>query len=270
MELKDERSWRRIFPQKILNSIGFISKPCRIFMYMLISKKTFRSIWSRRVSVGCAFVFAVVPLTLLFSFISLSATPDEIARQVQATYEKAQNVSSAFTQKVKIEALEREIEKSGEVTFQKPGKLRVEYTGDRGRLYVSDGKKLWVYEKGDSQVNVYQVTPKTLPEETLAFLGGLGNLNKQFTVRDATKKVREKKITGNLDWLLLVPRQASSQLEEMLLGFNPTSHLVEEAYLKNETGNQSHYFFKKVVVNSKFEDSKFVFGKVKGVKEIRN
>ncbi len=200
-----------------------------------------------------------------------AASIEEVIQQVQATYDKAQEVGSRFVQKVKVAALEREVEKTGKAFFKKPGRLRVEYEGEEGRLYVSDGKKLWVYDTGDTQVNVYSVGPKTMPEEALAFLGGLGNLRAQFRVSGLNPTERKNiKANEQLDWLLLIPKNPESSLEELLLGFDRGSHLVSEAYLKNESGNVSHYFFKDVTLNPGFADDQFVFVKPKGVKEIKN
>lgn len=200
-----------------------------------------------------------------------AATTEEVIQQVQATYDKAEDVSSEFIQKVNIKALEREVEKRGRAYFKKPGKLYVEYEGEEGRLYVSDGKKLWIYEKGDTQVNVYKVGPQTMPEEALAFLGGLGDLRKQFRV-SGLNPTEKKNIKANpdLDWLLLIPKNPESQLDELLLGFERTAHTVAEAYLKNESGNVGHYFFPRVRFNAGLPDSQFVFEKQKGVKEIKN
>lgn len=217
-------------------------------------------------------LFALFSLVLLVSPLCTEAsTTDEIIRQVQTTYENAQEISSEFIQKVKIAALEREIEKKGKASFKKPGKLRVEYEGDEGRLYLSDSKKFWVYDKGDTQVNVYPVNSQTLPDEALAFLGGLGNLHVQFQVSGLTKaQKKETSPNSQLDWLALKPKNPESNLEEMILGFDRSSHTVSEAFLKNETGNLSHYFFQNVRLNPGLEESLFVFQKPKGVKEIKN
>lgn len=211
------------------------------------------------------FIFTI----LLFPSLCFASLTEEVIKQVQSTYDQANDVSSEFNQQVLIKALERKVEKTGKASFKKPGKLRVEYEGDDGKLYLSDGKKLWVYEKGDTQVSVYKVSPQTMPEEALAFLGGLGNLRAQFRVSGLSEN-EKKSITANpnLDWLLLIPKNPQSQMEELLLGFDKQAHTVTEAYLKNESGNASHYFFKNVKLNSNLPDSEFVFDKPKGVKEI--
>jgi outer membrane lipoprotein carrier protein len=208
---------------------------------------------------------------LFFSPFAHAATTEEIIRQVQAVYDGARDVSSEFVQKVRVAALEQDIEKTGAAQFKKPGKLRVNYEGEEGRLYVSDSKKLWIYDMGDTQVNVYNVGPRTMPEEALAFLGGLGNLRAQFRVSAVTDNERKTmKLSEGLDWLLLIPKNPESQLDELLLGFDKSAHTVGEAYLKNESGNLSHYFFKNVRLNSDLSDDQFVFVKPKGVKEIKN
>jgi len=115
------------------------------------------------------------------------------------------------------------------------------------------------------------VNAATMPEEALAFLGGLGDLKKQFRVSALSSNERKTiKANETLDWLLLIPKNPESHLDELLLGFERNSHTVGEAYLKNETGNVSHYFFKNVRLNANVADSQFVFAKPKGVKEIKN
>lgn len=217
------------------------------------------------------FFFNLSFLFLIFPFLAQALTTEEIIQKVQSTYENAQDVSSDFVQQVTIASLERQIEKTGKTLFKKPGKFRVEYTGEEARLYVSDGKKLWMYDPGDKQVQVYEVSAKTIPEETLSFLGGLGNLKKQFQVSGLNATERKKiKANETLDWLLLIPKNPESTLDELLLGFDRTRYTITEAYLKNDSGNVSHYFFKNVTLNSGVKDSEFVFVKPKGVKEIKN
>lgn len=194
-----------------------------------------------------------------------------LVHQIQSTYESAKDISSTFVQKVKIAALEREVEKTGKTFFKKPGKMRIEYDGKDGRQYISNGKILWIYEPGDSQVQVQALKEGGLPQEALAFLGGLGNLEKQFQVRPPTPAERkEKNLTPSLDWLMLKPKNTQSTLQEMFLGFNPTTHLVWEGYLKNETGNENHYLFKNVKTNTNLEENLFEFKKPKGVKEVKH
>ncbi len=215
---------------------------------------------------------AVFVLTSFFLSCNLwaASSTEEVIKQVQSTYDKAADVSSEFTQKVQIKSLEREVEKTGKALFKKPGKLHVEYNGEEGKLYVSDGKKMWVYEKGDTQVQVFNMSAQTIPEEAMTFLGGPGNLRAQFRVSGLSDN-EKKSITANpsLDWLLLIPKNPQSQMEELLMGFDKQVHTVTEAYLKNESGNVSHYFFKNVQLNSSLPDTQFTFEKPKGVKEIR-
>ncbi|MBF0491907.1 MAG: outer membrane lipoprotein carrier protein LolA [Deltaproteobacteria bacterium] len=196
---------------------------------------------------------------------------EQSIQQIQATYEKATDVSSEFTQKIQVQSIGREIEKAGKTFFKKPGKFKVSYDGEEGRDYISNGKKLWVYDKGDTQVNVYGVSAKTIPEEALSFLGGLGNLRAQFRVSAVTQEEQARlNVKDDLDWLLLIPKNEQSKLDELILGFDKKSHLVSEAFLKNESGNTSHYFFKNVKTNSGIAEEVFEFKSVKGVKEIKH
>ncbi len=173
-------------------------------------------------------------LFVLFSFSIFSplhaASLEENIQQIQSTYDKAQDVSSEFTQKIEVKSIGRELEKEGKTFFKKPGKFKVEYNGEEGRVYVSNAKKLWVYDKGDTQVNVYEVTANTIPEEALSFLGGLGNLRAQFKVTALSKSEQANlKVKDDLDWLLLIPKNEQSKLEELIL-INIRTELIYNSF----------------------------------------
>ena len=197
-------------------------------------------------------------------------SPQQIAIQVQRAYEKTQDMQMNFEQSTWVRLLETEVKKTGQAQFKKRGKFLIQYQGRRGKQYVCNGKKLWVYRQGDSQVQVYSCDEETVPAEALSFLGGLGNLKTDFVVAavEPQKEIVLKRKSADLKWLQLTPQKKRSQIQWLVMGFDPESYLIEELYMFTDSGNLSHYHFTRRQVNQGIKDKVFEFKK-KGVKAIR-
>lgn len=185
------------------------------------------------------------------------------ADQIQKTYDQAQDLSLHFVQETYVAVLEREVKKQGSGQFKKPGKLRIDYAGENGRQYLSNGKTLWIFQKGDAQAQTVSLSDQEFPAEALSFLGGLGNLQRDFSVEEVDEKKwkslnREK---NGLRWLELTPLQKRSTIQSLVMGFDIGSALAKEIYLFTESGNLSHYTISEIKMNSGLSDTIFEFKK---------
>jgi outer membrane lipoprotein-sorting protein len=171
--------------------------------------------------------------------------------------------ASPSHQKTYVALLEKEISKKGSASFKKPGKMAIRYEGAQGRNYLSNGKTLWSFETGDPQVQKYPLNDESLDAEALSFLGGLGNLKRDFAVEEVeSKKLSElKREKQGLKWLELTPLQKRSSLQWLVMGFAPDSALAQEVFLYNDSGNLSHYIFDKVELNPGLGDELFEYKK---------
>ncbi len=185
------------------------------------------------------------------------------AQKVQRAYEFTEDLKMDFVQKTYVAILEKEVSKKGTAQFRKPGKFAIVYEGSRGRQYLSNGKTLWIYETGDSQVQSFSVNDDTVPAEALSFLGGLGNLKRDFVVEE----VEAKKLTQlrpektSLRWLELTPLKKKSTIQWLVMGFDKESGLAQELFISTESGNLSHYVFSNIVPNSGIGQEVFEFKK---------
>lgn len=209
--------------------------------------------------------FLILPLIILIltPYVGFGLDITSLVDQIQKTYEKADDLSMAFVQKTYVALLEKEVQKRGEAQFKKPGKFMIRYEGERGRNYLSNGKKLWIYESGDKAVSITDLSQEGIPPEALSFLGGLGNLKKDFAVEevDPKKTAALKKEKSALEWLELTPKQKRSSIRWLVMGFNPKTYLVEEMFLYNDSENLSHYLFDKIMVNQGLSDKIFEYNR---------
>ncbi|HEX5035368.1 MAG TPA: outer-membrane lipoprotein carrier protein LolA, partial [bacterium] len=119
------------------------------------------------------------------------------------------------------------------------------YEGEGGRNYLSDGKTLWIFESGDSQVQKMDVGETDMPAEALSFLGGLGRLK------------RERQ---DLGWMELTPLNKQSGLAWLVMGFDG-GNIAREVFLSTESGNLSHYTLENVALNQGLSDDLFKYSK---------
>jgi outer membrane lipoprotein carrier protein len=191
--------------------------------------------------------------------------PEKLVAAVQAAYEKTQDLKMDFLQKTYVVLLEEEVEKKGEAQFKKPGKFRIEYQEKRGKIYLSDGKTLWIIRKGDDQVTKVSAGEENIPAEALSFLGGFGKLKDDFAVETVDpKKAEQLKIDRKkFQWLELTPLKKQSQIEWMVVGFDPKDLLARAIYLYTDSGNLSRYEFSNLRPNEGLGEDSFVYQKTK-------
>lgn len=213
---------------------------------------------------------------LLLGLLTTLATPawamtsGELLSGLQGRYQKTSAWQAHFIQTTYVALIEDTVTKNGTIKVKKPGKLHIAYQGERGRIYLSNGKRLWIYERGDTQVVVYKKTIKWFAKEALSFLNGLGDLQKDFDLvgleqfRGVDLLIRDKQ----LDLLHLKPRNAASPVEAIVLGIEKTSFIVKELTLINQSGNTTHYQFAGVELNQDLPDEDFEFQKTTVMVEV--
>jgi Outer membrane lipoprotein-sorting protein len=214
----------------------------------------------------CGKVLGAFGLVFLLGFFprpGAADTPKEFADRIQKTYEAAADLSLSFTQSTYVAVLEKDVSKRGSAQFKKPGKSRIDYEGEAGRQYISDGKTLWVMQKGESKAQALKLEEQDIPIEALNFLGGLGKLQKDFAVEEVEEKkwAALRRDRGKLRWLELTPLKRSSSINSLVMGFDPSSTLAQEIYIFTDSGNLSHYSLKDIRLNGGVDDSVFEFKK---------
>lgn len=215
-------------------------------------------------------VFPIIT-ALLLPFYGWAGELENLASNLQSTYQKTSSWHADFVQSTFVELLNKKISKSGKIFVKKPGKLRIEYKGSHEKHYISDGKTLWVYVLGDTQIEVYQKISKMLAQEALTFLKGMGNVEKEFHVKLVPyADIKETMIQDkSLKPLELIPRNYSSPILKIIIGMDRETYVIKEATLFNDSGNKTHYTFSNIKLNAELEDSLFQFKKPEGVREIK-
>lgn len=100
-------------------------------------------------------------------------------KAVEARYNHAQTLQVLFHEAYTGPGQARRTE-SGTLQLRKPGRMRWNYTSPEGKLFVSDGKFLWLYTPTNHQVEKMKMTESDDMRAPLAFLLGKLHFDKEF------------------------------------------------------------------------------------------
>jgi outer membrane lipoprotein carrier protein len=126
----------------------------------------------------------VSPIRLLMCLLPVSlcaATPDlaPLLKAVETRYNHAQTLQVVFHEAYTGPGQPRRTE-SGRLLLRKPGRMRWDYTTPLGKLFVSDGKFLWLYTPNNHQVEKMKMKESDDMRAPLAFLLGKLHFEKEF------------------------------------------------------------------------------------------
>jgi outer membrane lipoprotein carrier protein len=103
----------------------------------------------------------------------------QLLRAVEARYNRAQSLKLDFSETYAAPGHPVQSE-SGTLYLRKPGRMRWEYSSPAGKLYISDGKDVYLYTPGDHTAEKSKLKESDDMRAPLAFLLGKLNFSKEF------------------------------------------------------------------------------------------
>ena len=104
---------------------------------------------------------------------------EQLIKRVQDRYNGAKTLSVGFVENYEILGRSRPAE-SGVLTLRKQGKMRWDYARPAGKLFISDGKTVYLYTARDNRVEKIPIRNTEDMRAPLAFLLGHLDLKKEF------------------------------------------------------------------------------------------
>lgn len=195
----------------------------------------------------------LIALSLLV--FSVGARADAVT-SLEHFFQSTSTLSGDFTQQVFETGGPRISQSSGRFKLARPGRFRWSYLKPHEQLLISNGKKLWIYDKDLAQVTVRNVG-KALGRAPIALLGGGTPLSKTYKLTDDGGR-------AGLQWVKLVPRdEKQSQFSRILLGLK--GELVEQMVMFDKFGHRTVIAFSHLRRNAPLPANDFVFVPPKGV-----
>jgi outer membrane lipoprotein carrier protein len=119
-------------------------------------------------------------LFLLSSGLVYSATTtDELIRRVETRYNAAHTLSVEFVENYSMQGHPRPPEE-GKLTLRKERKMRWDYLRPAGKLFISDGKSVFLYSAAENRVEKMPLKNTEDMRAPLAFLLGRLDMKKEF------------------------------------------------------------------------------------------
>lgn len=174
-------------------------------------------------------------------------TADELIRQLQDRYNGVRTLSVDF----RMEDHQRPPEE-GKLTLRKQGKMRWEYSKPAGKLFVADGKTVYLYSAKDNKVEKVPLKDTEDMRAPLAFLLGRLDLKKEF--RNFATRPGEEGGT----WLAASAKNDRAPYEQIEMLIGPDGSV---RHLKTTGRDQSaiDYYFKEERLNPPVSDTLFHF-----------
>jgi outer membrane lipoprotein carrier protein len=205
-----------------------------------------------------------VPLIVLLSLPVLGSaqtgqSPDTLAKQLQARYQKVRDFTADFVQTYRGGVLRTETRERGTVAVKKPGRMRWIYTSPERKEFVSDGQKMYAYIPEDRQVTVSNVPADSQAPTPVLFLAGKGDLVKDFTASQA-----DSPVPGSIG-LKLTPRRNEPEYEYLIVAVDPATLQIRALTTRDRQGGESTLRFENLQENKGISDKDFAFRIPRGV-----
>jgi outer membrane lipoprotein carrier protein len=121
---------------------------------------------------------------------------ETLLKGVEARYNKAKTLQVLFHEDYTPPGRPKRTE-NGTLVLRKPGKMRWDYEQPKGKLFISDGKFLWLYTPDDNRAEKMKLKESDDMRVPLAFLLGKLDFQKEFRNLQAKADGPDMRITGD-------------------------------------------------------------------------
>ena len=147
----------------------------------------------------------------------------EVAAALQKKYDAIRDFTADFVHESEGGLLRKKQTERGFVQVKKPGKMRWDYKAPEPKVFVSDGRRIYLHIPADNQVIVSPVPDQDQATTAVLFLVGKGNLTRDFTVSYAEAggpdtyalRLQPKLPERDYDWLQIVVDRRTLQIRSL-------------------------------------------------------
>lgn len=203
---------------------------------------------------------------LLAGIILLATTTVALAEldsdaKLEALINRIETLQADFSQTV-FDEHGRPVESAfGRFSLRRPSEFLWHYQSPHEQIIVSDGAKLWLYDKELEQVTVRSID-ESLSAGPMAILANQQPLAASFSIDDFG-------IENHLHWFVLTPKseddQTTSQFSTMRLAFDPDSDRLRQLELIDVFGRRTAMRLLDMLENPVLNDTLFQFSPPPGV-----
>ena len=173
-----------------------------------------------------------------------------LLKGVEQRYNRAKTLQVQYNETYTVEGRARKSE-TGTLTLRKPGRMRWDYTAPQGKLFLSDGKNVYLYAP---ETHCVEQTPLKASEDMrapLAFL--LGKL-------DFAKEFRDFQLKPDGDIYLLTDKAKTDRLPYEKVDMLVTAdYRIQKLVVNSQDGSILTFLFADEKLNLPVNDTLFKF-----------
>jgi outer membrane lipoprotein carrier protein len=193
-------------------------------------------------------------LLLLLAVLAPGVSAAATVEGLKSLLEQTTTARARFAQMVLDKNMKKLQQATGTMQFARPGKFRWEYDKPYEQVIVSDGARVWLYDKDLNQVTVRKYD-RALGTSPAALLAGSNEIEKNYRFSTVGNQ-------DGLDWLEAVPRTQDTAFERIRLGFGKAG--LEAMELRDQFGQITVIKFSTIERNAKIPPETFTFTPPKG------
>ena len=193
-------------------------------------------------------------LLLLLAVLAPGVSAAATLEGLKSLLEQTTTARARFAQMVLDKNMKKLQQATGTMQFARPGKFRWEYDKPYEQVIVSDGARVWLYDKDLNQVTVRKYD-RALGTSPAALLAGSNEIEKNYRFSTVGNQ-------DGLDWLEAVPRAQDTAFERIRLGFGKAG--LEALELRDQFGQITVIKFSTIERNAKIPPEAFTFTPPKG------
>jgi outer membrane lipoprotein carrier protein len=169
----------------------------------------------------------------------------DLARKVQALYERTRDLEARFTQTYVYAGLGRKLVSTGTLKVKKPGLMRWDYATPSRKTIAVAGSRLVQWEPEEKQAYVDEHFDATAMSAAVTFLLGQGDLSREFHLA-----------LGEGGALVLTPRAEDPRVQRITLAVGPEGEVLGTTVLDG-AGNENRLVFEQMRRNAGLSDADF-------------
>jgi len=153
---------------------------------------------------------------------------DTLIGNIELRYGRMRGLAAEFEQRYSAPGM-RERRERGRLVLQRPRRMRWEYDPKPGKLFIVNGRDVWLYIPADREAT--HADSNSVSDARFPFLFLLGQTNLRREFRSIT--LLESGSQTETRILRLVPRNSSSGLREIFLEVSPDGRIIKATLLDN-------------------------------------
>ncbi|MDW8240310.1 MAG: outer membrane lipoprotein chaperone LolA [Acidobacteriota bacterium] len=205
---------------------------------------------------ACSCAVLLLLMMALAPPVSVQQTPSAILELVQKKYARLNTLAAEFTHIYRAPG-SRTYRESGYVWLQRPRLMRWEYTSPEEKLFICDGKTVYLYVPAERQVARQRIKEADDVRISFIFLLGRSDLRQYFSRFELSQSETPVQ-AGNLI-IRLTPQKRYAVFAELLLEIVPTTYELRRISVMEVGGARSDFLLSNVKENVAVSPAQFSF-----------